>query len=97
MHFEDGLGDGEAGEFHQLVDGEGAGGHEVAVEGGRVGGGKVLHGCFEHLLPVLRVGWGDDINDSVVGVVELFHPLRLNGASSLEREVFRGTFASNAG
>ena len=36
----DGLGDGEAGEFHELVEGEGARGHEVFVEGGGVSGGE---------------------------------------------------------
>lgn len=37
-----GLGDGEAGEFHELVDGEGAGGHEFLVEACGVGGGEGL-------------------------------------------------------
>ena len=48
VHAVEGLGDGDAGEFHQLVEGEGAGGHEVFVEGGGVGGGEGSERHFEH-------------------------------------------------
>jgi len=44
MQFEDSLGDGKAGELHELVQTIAAGGHELGVEGGGGFGGDCLGG-----------------------------------------------------
>lgn len=49
-----GLGDGETGELHQLVDGVAAGGHEVVVEGG---GGFCVEGLRSVSVGELRSLW----------------------------------------